>query len=110
VIGLVGAAFNTVLPAIELMVIRVAHAFTSLASIVDRLLFGGKDSKVLEERLEGLRRRAAILGGTIDQAFANALATSQSWLTEALRDLDRCKPWPWLQKPIEATGLSSGTN
>jgi len=85
VIGLVGASFNTVLPALELMVIRVAHAFTSLASIVDRLLFGGKDSKVLEERLEGLRRRAAILGGTIDQAFAN-VRNKSILATEALRD------------------------
>jgi hypothetical protein len=85
IIGLVGASFNTVLPAIELMVIRVAHAFTSLASIVDKLLFGGKDSKVLEERLEGLRRRAAILGGTIDQAFAN-VRNKSILATEALRD------------------------
>lgn len=82
-VGYVGAAFQTVFTAAELIVTRVAYALAVARAALERLA-GGVSDKTAND-LEDLRRRAAILSGTIDQAFAN-VRNKSILATEALRD------------------------
>jgi len=79
----VGAAFKTTFAAAELLVVRVSYALAVARAALERL--AGGISPETANQLEELRRRAVILSGTIDQAFAN-VRNKSILATEALRD------------------------
>jgi hypothetical protein len=84
VLGLFGVLFTTTFAHLELSTLRVTVGLLKAKAAVDRLFSTGV-SPELQNRIDELTRRAFILSGTIDGAFA-AVRNKSILATEALRD------------------------
>ena len=83
-IGNLKALFTTGFASMELSTLRVTVGLLKARAAVDGLFSKGV-SPELQARIDDLTRRAIILSGTIDQAFAN-VRNKSVLATEALRD------------------------